>query len=459
MTRSRGAPSVQQESGKLSSEDQPRDGKALADCARRNVQLLAERARQAHGTADALAEPRATETVGIVGAGMMGTAIAAVNVKGNLPVVITDTNREVLDDAPNKILAEFADIADWSLGDAARAIRRLVQPTTDDEAIARCDLVVEAVIETIVEKQQVYARLEPQLAAEAVLATNTSTITIGKLAAGLADPGRFCGLHFLHPVRHRTLIEVIRGPHTREQTIARAVEYVKSVGKMAIVVNDCPGFLVNRLLLPYMNEALELLLEGATIEAIEGAAAEFGMPCGPLTAFDEIGMDTAIRSGRVLWEAFPDRVVANPLIVSMYKSGRRGRKTGTGFFRYGQSTDKCSPARVDPSVYEIIAGWARPPKKHTPETIIARLLLPSVVEATRILEEKIVADPRDVDIGMLFGLAFPADRGGLLYWADTLGAEQIVRMLGPLEELGQRYQPTPMLLEMAAENRRFYDLT
>jgi len=336
-------------------------------------------------------------------------------------------------------------------------VARWVTPTTDPARIARCDLVIESVTETPAVKQQLYGWLEPHLGAGAILASNTSTIPIGRLAEGLADGGRFCGLHFFHPVRRRPLVEVIRGPQTRDETIATAVGYVKQIGKMPIVVDDGPGFLVNRLLLPYLTEALELLSDGATIEAIERAATEFGMALGPLRLLDEIGLDTALLAGRVLWDAFPERLVVSPLPVALYKAGRLGRKSGRGFFFYPEGLELDRPGQPDPGVEPIIAAWARPPQQLAPQTITARLLLPMVLEATRILAEKKIRDPREIDLVVLFGLGFPAARGGLLYWADTLGPEKILAMLRDLEALGERARPTPMLLEMAAAKRRFYD--
>ena len=169
--------------------------------------------------------------------------------------------------------------------------------TCSDEELAACDLVIEAIVENAEPKKKLYARLEPQLQAETILASNTSTIPITSLAEGLKRPERFCGIHFFNPVRKMPLVEVIRGKQTSDETVATAVAYAKNIGKSPIVVNDGPGFLVNRLLLPYMNEALELLLEGAEIKQIERVAKAFGMPMGPITLYDVVGLDTA-RDGR-----------------------------------------------------------------------------------------------------------------------------------------------------------------
>ena len=399
----------------------------------------------------------AVRSVGIVGAGLMGTAIAAANVKHGLAVVLSDTSQEALARAPERIASELAQQTDGGRSDAPETVvDRLVRLSPRPEVVAECDLVLESVAEALPTKQRVLAELEPRLRAEAVLATNTSTIPISKLAEGLRQPGRLCGIHFFHPVRHRSLVEIIRGPETVDETIAAAVGYAKTIDKMPIVVADGPGFLVNRLLQPYLQEALEMLLDGAAIDEIDRAATDFGMAMGPLRIIDEIGLDTVILAGRVLWEAFPERIVASPLLITMYKQGRLGRKSGRGFFRYDRQTLWDGPGEPDPAVQSIIDHWARPPQRFDPQTIADRLVLPMVLEGTRLLEEGKVRDPRDVDLAVLFGLGFPAARGGLLFWADTLGARRIVEVLKPMESLGARARPTPMLLEMAQSGRRFY---
>ncbi len=287
-----------------------------------------------------------------------------------------------------------------------------------------------------------------------ILATNTSTIPITRLAADFAHPDRFCGIHFFNPVRKMALVEVIRGRETSDETVATAVAYAKSVGKSPIVVNDGPGFLVNRLLLPFLNEALELISDGAPIKLIERASKDFGMPMGPLALYDMVGIDTSFYAGRVMWEAFPDRITASPILPALIKAGRLGQKSGSGFFRY---KDKHGRGEPDPALDKLIAAYIRGSRGFTQEEVTSRLFLPMVLEATRILEEKIVRDVRDVDLGVIFGLGFPPFKGGLLFWADTVGAAKIVEMLKPLERLGERTKPTPMLLEMARTGRKFYD--
>jgi len=387
---------------------------------------------------------------------MMGTAIAAANVRRNVPVVLADADEGVLATVAARIATELSQEGRSAGQEVIEAVRRMVATTCDDARLGACDLVIESIVEAAGAKQKLYARLEPRLAAGTLLASNTSTIPIARLAAKLADAGRFLGLHFFHPVARRPLVEVVRGPQTEDQAIAAAVAYAKAIEKVPIVVNDGPGFLVNRLLVPYLAESLELLLEGVTTGEIEWAATSFGMAIGPLRLIDEIGLDTVLLGGRVLWEAFPERIAPSPLLVAMYKSGRLGRKTGAGFFAYPPGQSPGEPAEPVPGVNELIASWVRRRAPSTPDRIVARLLLPMVLEATRILEERKVADPRSIDLAVILGLGFPVSRGGLLRWADSLGARRIVAMLEGLSHLGPRVQPTPLLLEMARRRRPFY---
>jgi 3-hydroxyacyl-CoA dehydrogenase/enoyl-CoA hydratase/carnithine racemase len=420
-----------------------------------NVFFLADRNKKDTGIERRDVVARPINSVGVIGAGIMGQGIAAATLKRRLPVALADAVVPALSKGVQQILQEVSYDKDKKGPDAAKAVQfaGLLNPATVDAELAGCDLVIEAIVENPEVKKQLYARLEPQLPPTAILASNTSTIPITKLAEGLARPERFCGIHFFNPVRKMPLVEVIRGAKTSDETVATAVAYAKNIGKSPIVVNDGPGFLVNRLLLPYMNEALELISDGGEIKAIERASKDFGMPMGPLTLYDVIGLDTAFYAGRVMYDAFPDRTVASPILAALVKAGRLGQKTGSGFFAYKDKSGRGTP---DPSANELIKTYVRKQEKFNQEQITARLFLPMVLEATRILEAKVVRDVRDVDLGLIFGVGFPPYRGGLLFWADTLGAAKIVEMLKPLESLGSRAQPTAMLLEMAKTGRKFY---
>ncbi len=305
-------------------------------------------------------------------------------------------------------------------------------------------------------KQQLYARLERHLAPTAIWASNTLTVPIGRLAAKLVDGRRFLGLHFFQPVPDRPLVEVVAGPQTSQPTVAAAKAYVTSIGKIPLVVGDGPGFLVNRLLFPYLTEAFELLLDGVGVTDVERAATAFGMDIGPLRLMDEIGLDTIVSGGRVLASAFPERIKPSPILVAMYKARRWGRKTGAGFFAYPAGHGAAEPGRPDPALNGLIANWARPPQGVPPKSILARLLLSMLQEAMRVLDERQVRDPQTIDLAVVSGLGFPAARGGLLHWADSLGTKRILAMIEDLSPLGPRFAPAARLRQMAAQSQPFY---
>ncbi len=422
-----------------------------------NIFFLTDRNKKETGVSNPNVKPKAIQSVGIIGAGIMGAGIAAASLKREMAVTITDAMPKALAGGVQKVLEEVSFNKATRGPDAQKIVKYapLVNATVTDSEFGSCDLVIEAIIEKPEAKQELYARLEPKMKDGAILASNTSAISITRLAEKLKHPERFCGIHFFNPVRQMPLVEVIRGAKTNDETIATAVAYAKSIGKSPIVVNDGPGFLVNRLLLPYMTEALELLREGVEIRAIEKAAKSFGMPMGPITLYDVVGLDTCYHAGKVMHEAFPTRVVESPILDAMVKAGRIGQKAGVGFFAYKGKGGHGTP---DPSLADVIGPHVGKPQKLSDEQIIHRLFLPMILEATRILAEKKVAAPQDVDLGLIFGTGFPPFKGGLLFWADSIGLPKIVELLKPFAALGERYQPTPMLTELAASKRGFYDL-
>jgi 3-hydroxyacyl-CoA dehydrogenase/enoyl-CoA hydratase/3-hydroxybutyryl-CoA epimerase/3-hydroxyacyl-CoA dehydrogenase/enoyl-CoA hydratase/3-hydroxybutyryl-CoA epimerase/enoyl-CoA isomerase len=413
-------------------------------------------------------------SVGIVGAGVMGAAIAAAHIRHGVRVVICDANDAVLAKIHDTVATLVADTPGASNFSPSH-VRRLVQPTAELAALARCDMIVESIAETLSAKQQLYAKLCPYLGPRTVVATNTSTIPIAQLASGMKDPGRFCGMHFFHPVARRPLVEVVCGPQTSESTVATVVAHVKAIHRQPIIADDGPGFVVNRLLFPFLAEALEMLREGVSVEMIERTATDFGMAMGPLQLMDEIGLDTTLQAGWVLATAFPERILASPLLVTMVKSKQLGCKSGAGFFLYDGSHDSCAQGPhfamhgqetsasaprncVNPALFKRIAQWAvsTPCKQSTPRIIADRLLLPMVLEAARILEEGKALGPAEIDHGSVLGLGFPAWRGGLLQWADTLGSAEIIARLRSLDANAARYQPPAMLTELAEHGGAFY---
>ena len=420
---------------------------------------IGERNRRDAGVADATlaAGVPAMASPAVVGAGIMGAGIAACHLRAGLTTALVDVNAEALSQTGPAILEEAAWDRAAKRADSERALALAgrLHASTSLAAIAAADIVMESVTERPDLKRQVLADIERVVGAAAVITTNTSTNPIARLAEGLADPTRFCGLHFFNPVRRMTLVEVVRGPATSDRTVAIAVAHAKRLGKSPIVVNDSPGFLVNRILMPYLHEAGELLREGVAPQRIDKVAQRFGMAMGPIELYDMVGLDTAFYAGLVLSAAFGDRIEPSPVIPALVKAGRLGRKTGAGFYAYAEAGPKARMTGVDPTAAGVIARYAHPPRQSDDRTIGDRLFLPMLLEALRCLDEGIVRDPGDIDLGLIHALGFPAFRGGLLAWADSLGAAAVIRRLEPLAELGPRMLPIDRLRAHAASGRPF----
>ena len=393
-------------------------------------------------------------SMGILGCGVMGTAIAASAVGHGISVVLSDVD-EALRSTVVERIAKF--LAEAGIHLTRETLHRRVRATADPAELGRAGLVLETIVEDRETKQRVYRSLEPHLTASTVLCSNTSTLPISSLANGLVHPQRFCGLHFFYPVYNRPLVEVIPGRQTDPRTVAAVVAFGERIGKVPMVVRDCCGFLVNRLLKAYVGESQQLMMEGVSPRAIDQAAEQFGMARGPVRMLDEIGLDTALNCACVLAGAFPELTPNSPLLMAMVKAGRLGRKSGAGFYAYRTSNGDEPRPEHDPAADAIIARWSGPRQTYSPERIVVRLLLAMLLEATRLLAEGTARSARAIDLGMALALGFPAVRSGLLVWADGVGTAEIVQWLRPLEALGPRLRPTKLLLEMAARNRRFHE--
>jgi 3-hydroxyacyl-CoA dehydrogenase/enoyl-CoA hydratase/3-hydroxybutyryl-CoA epimerase/3-hydroxyacyl-CoA dehydrogenase/enoyl-CoA hydratase/3-hydroxybutyryl-CoA epimerase/enoyl-CoA isomerase len=248
------------------------------------------------------------------------------------------------------------------------------------------------------------------------------------------------------------LVEVIRGEKTDDETVATLVALAKQIGKTPIVVKDGPGFLVNRILFPYLDEALHLLEEGADARVIDKAATAFGMPMGPITLYDVVGLDTALFAGRVMQAAFPDRSRLSRLLEDLVASGRLGQKSGAGFYRY----PKGPRGENDPALAPILAKHRSNVRSIDGTEITERLFLPMLTEATRVLEEGLVRDPSDIEMGLIMGIGFPAHRGGILHWADELGANRVLELLAKYQPHGGGFAPTDTLMGLAQHKKRLF---
>ena len=403
-------------------------------------------------------KPMPVDRIAVLGTGFMGAGIAAVSVMQGVPVRFKDTDA-------NRVAKGVAAVRDVIKdGLTKRRITRqqfedqvgLVSGTVEYTGFGRVPLVIEAVFEDLKVKHAVLKETEAVLAPTAIFATNTSTIPITKVADGSKRPERVIGMHFFSPVHKMPLLEVIVTARTAHEVTATVVEYGRRIGKTVIIVNDAPGFFVNRILAPYVNEAGKLLDEGAAIDAIDAAMTKFGFPVGPINLIDEVGLDIAGKSGAIMADAFGGRMQPSEALVKVLGAGRLGRKGKQGFYAYDENGKRTG---VDESVYQLYTGGSR--RREVPrEEIQRRLSLAMVNEAARCLEEGIVKSARDGDIGAVFGIGFPPFRGGPFRHADAVGIAEIVQQLESLDvQHAGRFTPAAILKRMATEGRTFYPKT
>ena len=398
--------------------------------------------------------PRAVERVAVVGAGFMGAGIAAASAEAGLRVRLKDVSPE----AVARGLRTARDLLVKRAKKRKRPRRETTQLTDRVEAtyeytgFGAVDVVVEAVFEDVELKHRVLREIEGVIDEDAVLGTNTSTIPIARLAEAVERPEKVLGLHFFSPVEKMPLLEIIVTDRTAPEVTATGHAYGKRLGKTPIIVNDAPGFYVNRILSPYMAEAALLLEEGVRMEEIDRAMVEWGYPVGPVTLYDEVGLDVAAKAGKIMAAAFAERMTPTTVIDRMVADGRLGRKNGRGFYRY-EDGKKAGP---DPAVYALIGS---PPHREMPRgEIQERLGLIMVNEAARTLEEGVVRSARDGDVGAIFGIGFPPFRGGPFWYVDQVGAARVVERLRALEAAhGGRFAPAELLVRKAEAGEKFFD--
>ena len=407
------------------------------------------------GVSDPSITPRAVKHIGVLGSGLMGAGIAAAHARSGIRTAMVNVDDDRLKDGlqrATEVVMSRIKIGRATPMDLGNMLAML-STATNPSIFADSDVVIEAVTENPALKKEAYQKLAKVLRDDAILASNTSTISITKLAESAPHPDRFVGMHFFNPVDRMELVEVIRGEKTSDETIATVVALAKRIRKTPIVVRDCAGFLVNRVLMPYMNEALLLLQDGVTMEAIDRAATRFGMPMGPIALTDMVGLGTACYAGKLLAGAYSDRAVTSPILEEMLEIGGADHKSA---LRFWTSKGKGGKPEPNAAVLEIIAKHKTGDRTMDEAEITDRLFFPMLLEATRVLEEGIVREPGDVDMGLILGIGFPPFRGGILRWCDTVGAANIVERLNRFASLGKRYEPTESLLELAKSGETFY---
>jgi len=421
-----------------------------------HVYRLREAARKGTGVARPDVKAHPVADLGVLGAGVMGGGIAHLAAQADVRVYMKDIRHEAVTSGLQHARERFGRSVEKGRMTRREAARHMemIAGGLDYHGLGLADLVVEAVVERMDVKQQVLRETERHVADTCVVATNTSSLSVDRMAEALVRPDRFCGMHFFNPVDRMPLVEVIRGASTSDQTVATVYGFALALGKVPVVVGDGPGFLVNRILGPYLNEAGFLLGDGASVEQIDRIAKDFGMPMGPLRLIDEIGIDVSRHAGASLHEALGERLTPSPALTALGNTNRLGRKGGSGFYKYEKGREK----GVDESIYEVL-GSVLPPKRELDEKEIRnRLLMPMINEAARLLDEGIAGSAADVDLAMIMGTGFPPFRGGLLRFADTLHPRSLLEATRALLQAhGSRFEPAPLVVTLADQDRAFYE--
>jgi 3-hydroxyacyl-CoA dehydrogenase/enoyl-CoA hydratase/3-hydroxybutyryl-CoA epimerase len=411
-----------------------------------HVFRLTEEAKRSSGLPGAA--PREVRSAAVLGAGAMGGGIAQVLAQeAEIPVRLKDVDEKPLASG----MAHAAQLFDRLLRrhrierPEVRRKMALLLPTLSYSGMSRVDLVIEAVVEKLEVKQAVFAELARHVPETAVLASNTSSLSIRAIGEETPFRERVIGMHFFNPAHKMPLVEVIV-PEGADPAAANTVfAFARRLGKTPILVKDTPGFLVNRLLMFYSTEALWLLDAGHRIEDVDRAMADWGMPLGPMALTDEVGVDVAVKVAHILSDAFGDRLPVPPWLDRAPAAGRLGTKNGLGFYRY-EGRERKEP---DPAVYSLLGVTPRI-ENPDPSALVDRMILPMVNEAARCLQEGVVGSPGDLDLAMILGTGFPPFRGGLCRWADQQGLSQIVAALERLESaVGERFRPSGALREFA----------
>ncbi len=392
----------------------------------------------------------------VLGAGVMGGGIAWLFAQNNQAPVMKDLTAAALELGLKQASQNFSSALRkrrMSEDEFNRKMRS-IEPTLNFDPFKSVDLVVEAVVENMEVKKKVLSELEGHVKKDCILTSNTSSLSVQEMSKSLADSSRFAGLHFFNPVNKMPLVEIITHENVSQDVINTLYKWVLDVKKTPIVVKDGPGFLVNRILAPYLNEAGYLLEEGVTPEALDNAALNFGMPMGPCRLMDEIGIDVCVKVGKIMEEGLGERAHASSLALKLYDAKLLGKKNGKGFYLYDE---KGKVTGKNPEISKLL-----PSKKvHKDEMMLQmRLFLPMVNEAAYIFADKIVDKASTVDVGMIFGTGFPPFRGGLLRWADQEGLDQIAERLNNFarDVNKDRYHIAPFLTMMIHDKKKFYDL-
>ncbi len=396
----------------------------------------------------------------VLGAGIMGGGIAYQSALKGTPILMKDIREEGIQlglDEAAKLLVKRLErkrIKPDAMAKALNAIR----PTMSYGDFGHVDIVVEAVVENPKVKQAVLAEVEQHVGDSTVIASNTSTISINLLAQALKRPENFVGMHFFNPVHMMPLVEVIRGEHSSDEAVATTVAYAQKMGKNPIVVNDCPGFLVNRVLFPYFGGFAKLISAGVDFVRIDKIMEKFGWPMGPAYLMDVVGIDTGHHGRDVMAEGYPDRMKDDQrsAVDALYEADRLGQKNGKGFYTY--ETDKRGKPKkvVDEAIAGVLAPIVYEQREVSDADIINWMMIPLCMETVRCLEDGIVETAAEADMGLIYGIGFPPFRGGALRYIDSIGVAEFVALADTYADLGALYHPTEKLREMAKNGQTFF---
>jgi len=411
---------------------------------------------------DAARIARPARRAAVLGAGIMGGGIAYQSALRGIPIVMKDIAQAALDLG----MREAAKLLDKQVGsgrmteEKAQSVKERIVPTLEFTGFDSADVVIEAVVENLGIKRSVLADVERRIASDAVLASNTSSLSIADLSSALTRPENFVGMHFFNPVPLMPLVEVVRGPRTSAEAVATIVDYARSMGKVPVVVGDCPGFLVNRILTAYIVAFLLLVRDGVDFVAIDAALEAFGWPMGPAYLQDVVGMDTASHVIDVVSTGYAPRmrVDGEHAVALMAASGRFGQKSGLGFYRYVPDAKGRPQKLAADDTYALLASvQPHGTREMAADDIVLRMMLPMIIEAARCLDERVAESAGDIDMSLVLGIGFPRHLGGALRYADALGAPQVVAACKRFASLGGLYEPPAGLLALAERNGRYFD--
>ena len=406
------------------------------------------------------------QNAAVLGAGIMGGGIAYQSASRGVPIFMKDI-------APGAIklgMNEATKLLDKKVSRGSMTTAQMgevlssIRSTLSYGDFGSVDFVVEAVVENEKVKKTVLAEVENSVREGTILSSNTSTISISSLAQSLEHPENFCGMHFFNPVHRMPLVEVIRGERSSEKAVATAVAYATQMGKTAIVVNDCPGFFVNRVLFPYFAGFSKLVADGVDFQRIDKVMEKFGWPMGPAYLLDVVGIDTAHHANSVMATGYPDRMASSEKSPHdiLFETKRFGQKNSLGFYAYKADKKGHPKKEVDSAVYAILSEqFGKYPSEErtaqiTDAEIVERMMLPMIIECSRCLEDGIVSTPAEVDVGLIYGLGFPPFRGGALRYAESVGLKELCESAKKYSKLGKLYEPTQQMLQLAQSNRSFY---